>query len=164
MPDLVSLATGQLATPEDYARQSLAPETLRAYRGAWRCFEQWCQGQNLRALPALPETVARYLVSMAPTHARATLTKRVSAIGQYHQLAGHAFSSPGPDHPAHPAGHLRRHGKPAVRSAALTTAEVRAWWRPAAPAGRDVRDRRFSCWAMPGPCGGPSWSRCSGST
>jgi integrase len=140
MTDLVTLA-GQLTTPEQYARHSLAPETLRAYRTGWAHFETWCRGQNLPALPALPETVAGYLVSLAPTHVRATLSKRLSAIGQYHQLAGHPFSVKDPVIRHTLRGIHRQHGRPAVRSAALTTVEIQKLVATCGPKAVDVRDR-----------------------
>jgi site-specific recombinase XerD len=142
MSDLVELAKGELLAAEDYARASLAPETLRAYRAAWAHFQVWCSRHGLAALPALPETVARYLVSIAATHSRATLAKRVSAIGQYHQLAGRPFEARHPIIRHTLRGIHRRHGKPAVRSAALTTAEVRRLVATcSADRTVDVRDR-----------------------
>ena len=43
-------------------------------------------------LPALPETVALYLTTLAEWHKASTLTRRISAISQAHQAAG--FDSP----------------------------------------------------------------------
>jgi hypothetical protein len=39
-------------------------------------------------LPALPETVALYLTTLAESHKVSTLTRRISAISQAHQAAG----------------------------------------------------------------------------
>jgi integrase len=108
-----------------YARASLAPATLRAYQAGWRAFSEWCALHHRQALPASPETVADHLASLAATHSRASLAKRLAAIGQVHRLAGHAFAT------AHPMIHHtlrgihRQHGHPARRAAALTTAEIR---------------------------------------
>jgi site-specific recombinase XerD len=79
----------QAAHPaEAYARASLAPATLRAYQSSWQAFLDWCALAGHQALPATPATVAEHLASLAATHSRASLAKRLSAIGQYHRLAG----------------------------------------------------------------------------
>jgi integrase len=127
---------------EAYARESLAPATLRAYRAAWQAFADWCRLEGRAALPAAPETVAGHLAAIAATHARATLAKRLAAIGQYHRLAGHPFAA------AHPVirhtlrGIHRRHGRPARQAAALTTAEIKRLVATCRTQGlADLRDR-----------------------
>lgn len=111
-------------TAAAYARQSLAPATLRAYRADWHDFVQWCRTQGRTPLPAEPEAVAAYLASLAATHGRAALRRRLAAIGQAHRLKGIPWV---PDalirHTLR--GILRQHGTPARRAAALTTAEIR---------------------------------------
>ena len=103
-------------------RASLGPASLRAYQAGWQAFTEWCQLAGRAALPATPETVADYL---ATTLSRASLTKRLAAIGQYHRLANQAFSG------SHPVIHHtlrginRGHGRPARRSAALATPEIK---------------------------------------
>jgi len=76
------------AEAREYVRQAKAENTLRAYRADWRDFEHWCCGQGREALPASTETVALYLTELARTRRVATLTRRLSAISQAHQLAG----------------------------------------------------------------------------
>ena len=114
-----------LAAAAAYAKLALAPATCRAYQADWTHFFTWCAAANLPALPAAPATIGAYLSAMAPTHARASIRRRLAAIGQMHQLHGHDWT---PSHPAIRAplrGMLRRHGVPARRSAALGTAEIR---------------------------------------
>ena len=60
-----------------YARQALSPETLRAYRHDWAAFEDWCSRAGAPALPATPTTIAAYLASLASSHGRATLRRRL---------------------------------------------------------------------------------------
>ena len=77
------------------------------------------------ALPAAPETVAEHLASLATILGRASLAKRLAAIGQYHRLANQPFAG---NHPAihHTLrGIHREHGRPARRSAALATPEIK---------------------------------------
>ena len=75
----------------DYAGQAKAANTLRAYRADWDDFTTWCAHHGLVTLPAAPETVAVYLTHLAELGRKpATLGRRLSAISQAHQLAGHA--------------------------------------------------------------------------
>jgi site-specific recombinase XerD len=87
------LASGEtLSRAQDLLRQSLAQNTRRAYASDWRHFATWCHGENRLALPALAETVAMYITGLSETAKVSTLTRRLSAISQAHQVAG--FESP----------------------------------------------------------------------
>ena len=125
-PAVPASHTLSIAQPaEAYARQSLAPATLRAYRAGWGAFLAWCQLAGRAALPATPETVAEHLASLATTQCRASLAKRLSAIGQYHRLAGHMFSTTHPVIHHTLRGIHRQHGRPTRQAAALTTPEIK---------------------------------------
>jgi site-specific recombinase XerD len=96
---LVPLAGGTVGPPvlpveqaREYARRARSAATIRAYRTDWADFEAWCATQGASALPATPETVACYISSMADHHKAATITRRLSAISQVHQIKG--FESP----------------------------------------------------------------------
>jgi len=108
-----------------YARQSLAPETRRAYASDWRHFREWCGMAGCSALPAEPAAVAAYLASLALTHSRSALERRLAAIGREHRLHGHVWI------PSHPAirttlqGIFRAHGSRKRQAAALTSVELR---------------------------------------
>ena len=112
MSDLVPLPAADLALAADYARQALAPATLRAYAADWQDFTAWCRERGTTALPAAPTTVAGYCASLAVSHSRATLRRRLAAIGRAHRMSGLAWM------PGHPvirdtlAGIFRRHGRP----------------------------------------------------
>ena len=72
----------------EYARRSKASNTVRAYQSDWRDFEAWCTEHRRRPLPATPDTVALYLTQMAEQGRKpSTITRRVSAISQAHQIA-----------------------------------------------------------------------------
>lgn len=107
-----------------YARQSLATGTLEGYRSAWDDFLGWCRANNASPLPATPDAVADYLASLAVTHGRSALRRRLSAIGQAHRLAGHPWDVKHPKIHHTLRGILRQHGRPARQAAALTTAEI----------------------------------------
>ncbi len=124
-PTPTSTGIAALDAARGYAQDALAPATLRAYEADWAHYQAWCRDAGWAPLPAAPAGVAAYLASMAATHGRATLRRRLVAIGQRHKLAGAAWV------PAHPLiratlrGMGRRHGVPARQAAALGSAEVK---------------------------------------
>src|SRR3954447_18949491 len=77
-----------LAEARDHVRQAKSASTLRAYRADWRHFEGWCLDRSREALPASAETVALYMTELARTHRVSTLTRRLAALSEAHQLAG----------------------------------------------------------------------------
>jgi len=83
---LTPLADAAIAAAKTYARQALAPETLRAYATDWRAFIAWCRAAGCEALPAAPAAVAAYLAACAPGYSRAALERRLAAIGHQHRL------------------------------------------------------------------------------
>src|SRR5688500_13930587 len=72
----------------EFVRESKASNTVRAYRNDWSHFAAWCKCHDQSSLPATPETVALYVADLSATHKPATLTRRLSAISQAHQIAG----------------------------------------------------------------------------
>src|SRR5438445_1757286 len=73
-----------------YAAAEKAPATRRAYRCDFDAFRGWCEGKDLIALPAWPETVAAFLASEAKRGVKAsTIGRRAAAIRYAHKLAGH---------------------------------------------------------------------------
>jgi len=133
-----------VAAARAYAAASKAPNTIRAYRSDLRDFVEWCQEESLRALPAVPATIALYLTALAQAGARAsTLQRRVSALSQAHQLAGHTPSpTADPLVRATMAGIRRAHGTAPAQKTALLTAELRALLAATDPDGlAGARDR-----------------------
>jgi site-specific recombinase XerD len=72
----------------EFIQQSKSKNTIRAYRADWTHFEGWCQSHGQASLPATADTVALYVTALADTHKPATITRRISAISQAHQIAG----------------------------------------------------------------------------
>jgi site-specific recombinase XerD len=72
----------------DFIHHSKAENTIRAYQSDWCHFEGWCKAHGQSSLPATPETVALYVTDLAATHKPSTITRRISAISQAHQIAG----------------------------------------------------------------------------
>ena len=120
----------------DALESVLSDNTQRVYSAQWRLFHDWCGDVGLRALPADPLTVARYLAVRANAGASvATLRLAASAIAKAHQLAGH--ESPGRDQGVRASLKEwgRRLAKPQRQSGALT-ADVLAVIRLTAPKPR----------------------------
>src|ERR1035438_10905917 len=76
----------------EFIQQSKSKNTIRAYRADWDHFTAWCNSHGQASLPASADTVALYVTDLADTHKPATLTRRISAISQAHQIAG--FDTP----------------------------------------------------------------------
>ena len=116
-----------VAAARSYAAASKAPNTVRAYRSDLADFEDWCAGHGVRAIPASPATIALYLAALAQAGAKAsTLQRRVSALSQAHQLAGHVPSpTADPMVRATMAGIRRAHGTAPTQKSALLPAELR---------------------------------------
>jgi integrase len=73
----------------NYAAAARSESTRRAYRSDWGAFERWCQPHGLAPLPALPETVALYLVHLADRGRKvATIGRALAALSQAHRFAG----------------------------------------------------------------------------
>ena len=126
----------------DALQSVLSDNTRRVYAAQWRLFNDWCDLVGLRALPADPLTVARYLAVRAGDGASiATLRLATSAIARVHRWAGH--ESPGRDRGVREAlqGWGRRLAKPQRQAGALT-ADVLAVIRLTAPKPR-ARGRGF---------------------
>ena len=133
-------AEAALAVAKAYASQAHAPATLRAYEADWTDFAAWCHSANLASCPATPAAVAAYLASLALTHGRSALERRLAAIGHQHRRRGMEWAV----HPAIRAtlrGIFRTHATRGRQAAALTSVELR---KLLAGCGTDlagVRDR-----------------------
>ena len=95
------------------------PATLRLYAGDWARFVAWCREQRRPSLPASSETLAAYLLAVAPGLSRGALGRRRAAITTMHRQAGQ------------PTPLLHRSSHKALRDAAKPCASDRA---PALPA------------------------------
>ena len=120
----------------DALESVLSDNTQRVYQTQWRLFADWCDKMSLRALPAEPLTVARYLAARAGSGASiATLRLATSAITKVHEWAGH--ESPCKDRGVRASlkGWGHRLAKPQRQAGALT-ADVLAVTRLTAPKPR----------------------------
>ena len=72
---------------DKFAKQAKAKNTIKAYRSDWCHFDSWCRTHGQSSLPATPEILALYVSDLSATHKTATITRRISAISQAHQIA-----------------------------------------------------------------------------
>jgi site-specific recombinase XerD len=75
----------------DYQDEDRAPSTRRTYAKAFRDFRDFCEALDEPALPADPETVAKYVLYCAEDRdlAVATLRKRLAGIRYHHRKEDH---------------------------------------------------------------------------
>src|SRR5690606_31281113 len=67
--------------------KSLSESTRKFYKIDWGIFADWCNEFELLAMPAAPETVARFLVVQANSGIKpATLIRRLAAIRMAHEM------------------------------------------------------------------------------
>ena len=122
-------------------RRADAPATLRAYATDLANYRTWCDRHGFQPMPTAPEVVGAYLAAAGEGYALPTLRRRVAAIARACGVAGQPLDT------RHPAiretlrGIGRKHGAPARRAAALTTAEVRRLCRECGVDLAGVRDR-----------------------
>lgn len=96
---VIALASAAVGYPlpaieraKEYARNSKAASTRRAYATDWKAFSLWASANGVAAMPAAPETIAAHISDMAQGYTVGTIQRRLSSISQAHQVAG--FESP----------------------------------------------------------------------
>jgi integrase len=140
-----TLATiaGELEGARAFASASRAPRTLDAYACQWRTFAAWCTSRGLVALPALPTTVAAFLVSRVDAGRKvASIALALSAIGAVHKTRGLVSPTVHPAVTATWEGIRRTLGTAQRRAAPAAVDELRAMLEALPCAGLGaVRDR-----------------------
>ena len=105
----------------DALESVLSDNIQRVYMTQWKLFDEWCSEVGLRALPAEPLTVARYLATRANSVAAvATMRLATSAITKAHEWAKQESPCRDPGVRASLKGWGRRLAKPQRQSGALT--------------------------------------------
>ena len=129
--DLQALLEGPLrdavAAAAGYAGDAISDATRNAYLRDWAEFSTWCRtnGADPNELPVNPVLVAAWLATLATTHGRSALGRRVAAIAWHHRRRGVPFTA------AHPviretlSGIRRAHPRPVRPAAALTSVEIK---------------------------------------
>ena len=130
-----------LARSQAYQDAADAPSTLRAYAADLANYKTWCEAYGFTAMPATPEVVGAYLAAAGEGYALPTLRRRVAAIARACGIAGLPLDTKHPAIRETLRGIGRKHGAPARRAAALTTAEIRKLARACGTTLAGARDR-----------------------
>ena len=130
-----------LAKSQAYQDAADAPATLRAYATDLANYKAWCERHGFEPMPATPEIVGAYLAAAGEGYALPTLRRRVAAIARACGVAGHPLDTKHPAIRETLRGIARKHGAPARRSAALTTAEIKKLSRACGTDLAGARDR-----------------------
>lgn len=125
----------------EFAQRSKSSNTIRAYRADWAHFTGWCDAHALIALPATPESVCLYVTDLSSTHKPATLTRRISAISQAHQIAGLDTPTSSPKVAAVLSGIRRTKGTVQVAKAPVLVEDLRRMVSRLPVGSLGVRDR-----------------------
>jgi site-specific recombinase XerD len=139
-PSEIALATAVDAA-RNFIEQAKAPNTVRAYRADWKDFSAWCASRGLNDLPATAETVTLYVSELAGRCKVATLTRRISAISQAHQMAGHEPPTGAAAVRTVMAGIRRAKGTAPAAKAAAITDDIRAMVAALPDGLLGIRDR-----------------------
>jgi len=87
-----SLSTEMLELQKEaknHLANSKAENTKRAYRNDWTQFSEWCKKNGFLELPADPETLVYYITFLAKTLKASSIKRKMTAISQRHETAGH---------------------------------------------------------------------------
>ena len=92
-PASVPSASGALALLDDTIRSAIddsrSSNTRRTYRSQWGVFTAWASELGVAALPATPQTIARYLAARGEAgSSNSTLRATCAVIGAAHRDAG----------------------------------------------------------------------------
>lgn len=112
---------GLLRQHQRYIEAATAENTRRAYRSAIRHFERW--GGRL---PAEVKTVSAYLLAHAEVLNPRTLSLRLTALRQWHQLQGFPDPTAAPEVRKILQGIARQHGKPKRQAKAFRLEHLEA--------------------------------------
>lgn len=145
--DLQALLEGPLreavAAAAGYASDAISDTTRNAYLRDWAEFSAWCRsnGADPSELPVNPVLVAAWLATLAATHGRSALGRRVAAIAWHHRRRGILFTAAYPVIRETLSGISRAHPRPVRPAAALTSVEIKKLIATCASDLAGIRDR-----------------------
>jgi integrase len=118
-----------------------------------RTIRTWCDRHGFQPMPATLEVVGAYLAAAGEGYALPTLRRRVAAIARACGVAGEPLDTEHPVIRETLRGIGRKHGAPARRAAALTTAEVKRLCRACGLILPACATARCYFWVLPARCG-----------
>jgi site-specific recombinase XerD len=132
----------------DFARDSRAASTWRAYESDVAHFRTWCAEQR-PPVESLPATVALYLTALTETHKPSTIRRRLASISVTHQVAG--LETPTVDAGVRVwSGIRRRQGMTPHKVRAARTTIITAMVAPLGDGLADARDRTLLLFGFAG--------------
>lgn len=108
-----------------FAAHSYAQNTRTAYASDWKLFKAWCAEQQRRPLPATPETVLGYIVTLAEKCSVDTISRRLCGIAFYHRQERMTDPTTDPEVDVTMRGLRRAKGTAANGKAPITTPLLR---------------------------------------
>jgi len=125
-----------------YVANGRSEHTRTAYAADWKHFETWCTQEGWVSCPAAPEVVALYLTALTMQGRKFnTLTRRLAALKQAHEVAGLASPTTAPVVQAVLTGIRRTHGIAVQAVDALLTEDIIAMVHALPPTLVGIRDR-----------------------
>jgi integrase len=111
---------------KQYAADSMAPNTRKAYQSALGEFEKFCEARGVSALPAEPSTLIDYFMERAERDKLSTLQVKRAAIVSAHQAKGLLDPCSHPTVKKVLAGIRRDHGTPPVKAEPINADQLLA--------------------------------------
>ena len=148
--------TEALSSAEHYARNEKAEATRRSYETAWRRFEDWCERNRARAMPAHPKAVEAFVAYLADSGLKvATIDKHVAAITYRHRMDDRDGVPPTSSEGVKAVlrGIRRMLGTRPDRKAPVTDKHLRAMLKALPDSLAGLRDRAMLRSASPPRCG-----------
>ena len=116
----------------EYAADSRATSTKKAYLSDFASFEGWCARQGVPSAPTTPATVAVYLAALADAGRKAsTIERALAGIAWAQRARGHEWFRAHPAIAAVMAGIRRRNGTAPTQKAPVVDQEARGARRDA---------------------------------
>ena len=131
-------------TARDYARDSAAAATRRAYAADWGGWVAWCRRRGVDPLPPDPRAVGLHIADLASGPAplsTASIERRLSGLAWNWAQRGMRLDRTDRHIASVLAGIRRRHGRPPARKAALSGGDVVAMADTLPRGLRGLRDR-----------------------
>lgn len=127
---------------QDYAAQSTADATRRAYAFDLQAWAAWCKGQGTNPAAINPVTVALYVTDHAGKLSIATLERRIAGINAYQRANGlEQVSTRAEPLKSVWAGVRRVHGTPQTRKTPIETDLLRSVVSGLGDSAADIRDK-----------------------
>lgn len=112
-------------TAQDYARQAVSDNTLRAYAKDWDHFARWCRMRGTDPLPALPQLIGLYIADLAAPAGKAaplsvaSIERRLSGLGWGYAQRGERLDRQDRHIASVLAGIRRKHARPPLQKEAI---------------------------------------------